>query len=154
MSSPLRDRLYNEAASVDPDREPLRAATLRLAQEAVKELDRAARSEDRCNGADDAEIQGVLDKMIAQRTASAASYEDAGRLDLAEQERHEAEVLKAMLPPQLSDVEIRTVAENIAEEMEAQCLKDVGRCLGALKARYTGRMDFGKASSALREILR
>ena len=130
-----------------------RVATLRLILAAVKDRDIAARSEDKTGGVSDEEILSILQKMSKQRDESLRLYEEAGRLDLAEQEREEKEIVESYLPQQLGADEIKTICEGVVAEMEATTLKDMGKCMAALKQRYPGKMDFSKASAFVRELL-
>jgi len=79
--------------------------------------------------------------------------EEAGRLDLAEQERQEIDVIREFLPRQLDIDEIRHACNQVVTEMGASGLKDMGKCMGELKQRYAGQMDFGKASGIVKELL-
>lgn len=131
----------------------LRVATLRLITAAIKDRDIAARAEDRCCGVTEDEILGILSKMVKQREDSAQAYEDGSRLDLAEQERAEIEIVKEFLPRQLTDEEITTVVSGVISELGASGLKDMGKCMGALKERYAGAMDFGRAGAVMKKVL-
>jgi hypothetical protein len=131
----------------------VRVSTLRLITAAIKDRDIAARAEDRCCGATDDEILGILSKMVKQREDSAAAYESGSRLDLAEQERAEIVIIKEFLPRQLSDEEISTVVSGVISELGASGLKDMGKCMGALKERYAGAMDFGRAGAVMKKAL-
>lgn len=153
MTTSLKTKLQDELKAAMRDGRTVRVSTIRLAQAAVKELDIAARAKDRGEGATDEEILDILSTMIRQRVESAKTYEEAGRLDLAEREREEIGVLRDFLPPQMRGEEVREAAEAIAEEMNAKCLKDIGKCMGALKTRYAGRMDFAEAGAVLKEML-
>ncbi len=131
----------------------LRVATLRLINAAIKDRDIAARSEDRCDGATEEEILAILTKMVKQREESAKAFEDGGRPELAEQERAEIEVIREFLPRQLSEDEIQAAVKEVIREYEASGLKDMGKCMGALKERFNGAMDFGKAGKLMKEQL-
>lgn len=131
----------------------LRVATLRLINAAIKDRDIAARAEDRCEGVSDEEILSILTKMVKQREESAKAFESGCRPELAEQERREIEVIKGFLPRQLSEEEIKSAIADVIEEYEASGLKDMGKCMGALKERYTGAMDFGRAGKLMKERL-
>jgi uncharacterized protein len=91
--------------------------------------------------------------MVKQRRESATMYEEAGRLELAEQEREEILIIDEYLPEQMSDDEIRTASQSVVKEIEATGLKDMGRTMGTLKERYAGVMDFKKASATVKELL-
>lgn len=131
----------------------LRVATLRLINAAIKDRDIAARAEDRCEGVSDEEILQILGKMVKQREDSARAYELGCRPELAEQERSEIEIIRSFLPRQLSDDEIQVAVSDVIAEYEASGLKDMGKCMGALKERYNGAMDFGRAGKLMKESL-
>ena len=126
--------------------------TLRLVNAAIKDRDIAARTAGRDPVSDD-EILEILGKMIKQRLESTRIYEEASRLDLAEQERQEMKIIKEFLPQQLDEDEMRMVCAEAIEATDSHGLRDIGKCMAALKARYAGRMDFGKASRLVKERL-
>jgi len=129
-----------------------RMGTLRLINAAIKDRDIAARTAGR-EAVSDEEILEILAKMIKQRKESAATYEEAGRLDLAQQEREEIDIIASFLPRQLGEEEMAEACREVVEEVGAESLKDMGKCMGALKEHYAGRMDFGKASTLVKKIL-
>lgn len=131
----------------------LRVSTLRLVNAAIKDRDIAARSEDRSEGVSDEEILAILTKMVKQREESAETYEKAGRADLAEQERGEIVVIRDFLPRQLSEAEVEKAVEAAIAECDAASLKDMGKCMGLLKERYAGAMDFGRAGALMKKAL-
>lgn len=133
--------------------EKLRVATLRLINAAIKDRDIAARAEDRCDGATEEEILAILTKMVKQREESALAFEKGCRPELAEQERAEIEVIREFLPRQLSPEEIKSAVDDVIKEYQADGLKDMGKCMGALKERYNGAMDFGQAGKLMKEQL-
>jgi len=92
-------------------------------------------------------------KLVKQREESAAVYETAGRLDLAEREQREAEIVRTYLPEPMDDRAIAKAAREVVDDLGAAGLKDMGRCMGALKDRYTGRMDFSRAGKEVRDLL-
>ncbi|MCQ8184943.1 GatB/YqeY domain-containing protein [Parvularcula maris] len=131
----------------------IRLSTLRLMQAAIQDKDIQARSQDRCCGLSDDEVREVLTKMVKQREDSAKTYEDAGRIEMAEQERAENEVIFGYLPKQMDDAEIATAVDGVIAEIGAEGLKDMGKCMGALKANYQGRMNFSAANKVVKERL-
>jgi len=134
-------------------KDALRVSTLRLISAAIKDRDIAARAEDRCTGCEESEIMAILQKLAKQRDESADTYESAGRLDLAEREREEAEIVREYLPQPMEEAEIERAAKSVVEELNASGLKDMGKCMGTLKERYTGRMDFSKAGAKVKTLL-
>lgn len=149
----LRERITEEMKSAMKAGDKQRLSTLRLISAAVKDRDIAARAEDRCAGCEDAEIMAILQKLVKQREESAETYEKAGRLDLAEAERAEAEIVREYLPRPMEPNEIEEAAEQVVTELEASGLKDMGRVMGELKTRYAGRMDFSKAGAKVKTLL-
>lgn len=128
-------------------------STLRLILAALKDRDIAARGKGKSDGIGDDEILELLHKMIRQRRDSIELYEKGGRQDLADREAEEIEVIERFLPPQLDEAEVQGAVQEVIEELEAGTIKDMGRVMAALKERYAGRMDFGKASALVKEHL-
>ena len=149
----LRDRILSDLKDAMRAQDSTRVSTLRLIQAAINDRDIAARAEDRCDGCDLPEIQAILQKLLKQREESAETYENAGRLDLAQRERAEAEIVSSYLPEPMKPAEIAQAAQSVVSELEAGGLKDMGRCMAALKERYTGRMDFAKAGKEVKTLL-
>jgi len=137
-------------ATLDQDRR--RMNTLRLILAAIGDRDIAARGEGR-EPVSDQEMLELLARMIKQRQESARLYEEGNRLDLAGQEREEIEIIRAFLPRQFSDSEVQEACAEAIRDTGAQGLRDVGRCMAELKARYPGQMDFGAASRIVKAHL-
>lgn len=150
LRNQIDDALKSAMKAQDQKR---RVATLRLINAAIKDRDIAARAGDRSDGVTDDEILEILSKMVKQREESASSFELGCRPDLAEQEREEIEVIREFLPKQLSSEEIQSAVADVIKEYEASGLKDMGKCMGALKERYTGAMDFGQAGKLMKQSL-
>jgi uncharacterized protein YqeY len=131
----------------------IRLSTLRLMQAAIQDKDIQARSQDRCCGLSDDEVREVLTKMVKQREDSAKTYEDAGRIEMAEQERAENEVIFGYLPKQMDESEIANAVDGVIADIGATGLKDMGKCMGQLKANYQGRMNFSAANKVVKERL-
>ncbi|MCP4319225.1 MAG: GatB/YqeY domain-containing protein [Hyphomicrobiales bacterium] len=129
-----------------------RLSTVRLIQAAVKDRDIANRGAGKDPVSDD-DIMLILAKMIKQREESARIYEEAARLELAQQEREEIEVIRSFLPQQLSEDDVRKACMNVVEETGAQGLRDMGKCMNALKTKFAGQMDFSKASGVVKDLL-
>jgi len=148
----MRDEIHAALKEATLKQDRRRMSTLRLICAAIKDRDIAARGagNDRV-GNDD--ILEILAKMIRQRIESARAYEDGGRLELAEQELEEIDIIKSFLPRQLDEAEMHTVCAEAIREIGASGLRDMGKCMSTLKSRYPGRMDFGKASSIVKERL-
>lgn len=140
-----------KAAQSEDDK--CRLATLRLVQAAIRDRDTAAR-EHGGDGVKDAEVLEILQKMICQREVSARDYEETGQLELAEKERREVDVIREFLPIQIDQQHMKALCAETVNDLGAQGLRDMGRCMNELKERYPGQMDFAKASSVIQELLR
>lgn len=149
----MRDRLSENLKDAMRAKDAPRLSTLRLISAAIKDKDIAARGEGRDGGVSDDEILAIMAKMIKQRQESATTYEQAARLELAEKERAEILVIEEFLPRQLDASEIENAVKSIVAEVGASSIRDMGRVMGALKAKYAGQMDFGKAGGAVKALL-
>ncbi|WP_019959753.1 GatB/YqeY domain-containing protein [Woodsholea maritima] len=149
----VREQITQDVKTAMKAKDSLRVGTLRLIQTAIKDRDIAARAEDRCEGCEESEILSILQKLVKQREDSAQTYEDAGRLDLSEREREEAEIVRSYLPVPMNEAEIKAAARTVVDELDASGLKDMGKCMGALKTRFAGRMDFAKAGAEIKSLL-
>ena len=149
----MRDKLTSAMKQAMKDKDSLRLSTLRLVNAAIKDQDIAERGKGNENGLADADILSLLAKMIKQRQESAATYEQADRKELAEQERNEIKVIEEFLPKQLSEDEIKAAVENTIADQGAESIRDMGKVMGALKASYSGQMDFGKAGGIVKSLL-
>jgi len=129
-----------------------RTATLRLVQAAIQDRDIAHRGtgKDPVTGE---EIAQILAKMVKQREESARLYDEGNRPDLAAQERDEIEIIRDYLPQQLSDAEVEAATRAVIAEIGASGLRDMGRTMAALKEKFAGKMDFGKASGVVKALL-
>ena len=150
--SNMRDHINAALKDAMLSQDKRRVSTLRLISAAIKDREIAARTAGR-DPINDSDITEILMKMIKQRIESARLYEEGNRLDLAEQEREEMAIIKSFLPEQLDDDQVRSVCAETVKKTGAAGLRDMGKCMQALKSRYAGRMDFGKASAVVRNLL-
>lgn len=153
MRDVMRDRINSALKAAQENGDKRRSATLRLVQTAVKDRETAARDNGR-DGVSAEEVVEILQKMIRQRDQSAREFEDSGQVELAEQERAEQAIVREFLPEQFSHDEMLTVCEATLKEIDAQGLRDIGRCMNELKTRYPGQMDFVQASCLVKDLLR
>ena len=130
-----------------------RLSTLRLVTAAIKDRDIAVRTEENSLGVNDEEIIQILTQMIKQRKDSISYYEEAGRVKLAESENSEIAIIKEFLPKQLSDFEIEIAIKDIINLERAESIRDMGRVMGKLKEKYTGRVDFSVIAPMVKKIL-
>ncbi len=149
----MRDRITTALKEAMLAKDKLRTCTVRLMLAAIKDRDIALRSEDGADGLDDAGIRALLAKMVKQREESAATYETAGRMELAETERAEIGVIKDFLPRPLSADEVEAAIKKALAETRASSIRDMGKVMGVLKSQYAGRMDFGAAGGRVKAAL-
>ncbi len=148
----MRKRISDQLKQATKDQEKRRLATLRLITAAIKDRDIAARSDGR-ERIDDEEILQVLQKMVKQRKEAVKTYEEAGRLQLAQQEQEEIGIIEDFLPEQMNEQAVHLAALEAITKTGAEGLRDMGKIMGHLKTTYSGRMDFGLASKIVKEIL-
>ncbi|WP_022723111.1 GatB/YqeY domain-containing protein [Rhodopseudomonas sp. B29] len=148
----LRDDINNAVKEAMKAKDERKLSTLRMVNSTLKNADIEARGQGK-PPLGDAEVLGVLQKMIKQRQESVELYEKGGRAELADQERAEIAVIQAYLPQQMSDDEIKSAIAATITETGAAGIKDMGKVIGALKAKYAGQMDFGKASGLVKAAL-
>ena len=146
----LRDEINNALKDAMKAGDKRRVSTSRLINAEILKRETSAAERVTLN---DAEILDVMGKMIKQRRESLDIYEKAGRTDLATQEREEIDIISAYLPKHLSDIEAGEAISSLIKELEAATLKDMGRTMTALKERFSGQMDFGKASGLVKAAL-
>ncbi len=150
----MRSELDANLKEAIKSQEKQRVATLRLINAAIKDRDIAVRSEENTEGVSDAEIILILSNMVKQRKQSIIQYEEGGRVELAEREREEIKIIQEFLPNQLTDEEIQKEILKIIDNHEQLSIKDMGKIMGELKEKFTGRMDFGKASGIVKALLK
>lgn len=148
----MRQRLTDAMKESLKGGDKRRLSTVRMIQAAVKDKDIEARGAGRGQATED-EILALLQKMIKQRQESTGIYEGAGRPELARQEREEADIIQSFLPQQLDESETRAAIESAIGRTGAASVKDMGKVIGALRAEFAGRMDFGKASGLVKDML-
>lgn len=149
----LRTRISDALKKAMKDKATDRLSTLRLINAAIKDKDIAERAHGNDEGVSESEVLAILGKMAKQRMESARAYEEGGRLDLAERERGEIEVIEEFLPRQLSDDEVAKAVEVAITEQGATSIRDMGKVIGALKGKYTGQMDFGAVGPMVKNRL-
>ena len=149
----LREEINSALKQAMRDRAADRLSTLRLISAAIKDRDIAARAEGVEDGVGNDEVLLILAKMVKQRQESAKTYEEGGRLDLAERELNEITVIEEFLPKQLDEEEIVAAIDAAIAEIGASSIRDMGKIMGALKGKYTGQMDFGKVGPMVKDRL-
>ncbi|MCH8685499.1 GatB/YqeY domain-containing protein [Pedomonas mirosovicensis] len=148
----IRDAIKQALVEAMKAKDTQTVSTLRMAQAAIKNRDIELRTSE-APANDDALVIDVLTKMVKQRRESVEMYEKGGRAELAEAERGEIAVLERFLPQVMSDDEAQKVINTLVAELGASSPKDMGRVMGALKERYAGQIDMGKAGPMVKAAL-
>ena len=146
----LRASIMAATKQAMKDKAANRLSTLRLISAAIKDRDIAARAEGNDEGVGDDELLAILGKMTRQRSESAKTYEEAGRIDLAERELEEIAVIEEFLPRQLDEAEVDAAIDAAIRTVGAASIRDMGKVMGELKGKYTGQMDFGSVGAKLK----
>ena len=149
----LREQINDRVKEAMKAKDQKRLGTLRLINAAIKDRDIAARSETSRELLGDDDLLGLFAKMIKQREDSIAAYEAGNRPELAQNERDEIAIIREFMPRQMSAEETRAAIAKVIAETGAASVKDMGKVMNALKERYAGQMDFGKASAAVKSLL-
>ena len=152
----LRARIAAGLKEAMKSKDKARLGTLRLVNAAIKDKEIATRgdSADMPEGSvSNDDVLGILGKMIKQRQESARAYEEGGRLDLAERERVEIEVIEDFLPKKLTEAEIAEAVDAAISASDASSIRDMGKVMGILKSKYVCRMDFGLVGPLVKDRL-
>ena len=153
MADELQTRINGSLKAAMKAKDSARLSTLRLINAAIKDREIAMRTEGDDLTIKDADVLGILGKMVKQRQESARAYEEGGRLELAEQERSEILIIEEFLPKQLSEDEARAAVLAAITSTGAESIRDMGKVMGELKSKYTGQMDFGRVGPMVKDQL-
>lgn len=149
----MRERITQDVKTAMKAGDKQRLTTLRLITAAIKDRELGIGGQAPTE-VGDAEVVVILQKMVKQRRESLATYEKAGRMDLAEQEKSEIAILEDYLPKQMDEAGVKAAVAALIAELGAAGPKDMGRVMGVLKERFAGQMDFGRASGVVKELLK
>ena len=144
----LKDRIQNDVKQAMRDKNQLRLDTLRLLTAAIKQ-----REVDERVTLDDADVLGIIDKLVKKSRESIEQYQKGGRADLVEKEQAEVVVWQAYLPQALSPAEVEQFIGDAIAASGAASVKDMGKVMGALKPKLQGRADIGQVSAQVRARL-
>jgi len=149
----LRTRFQDQLKQSLHAKDEIAVSTLRLIIAAMKDRDIAARGKGNWEGITDDEILAMLQSMIKQRHESIKMYEQGKREDLAAREASEIRVIETFLPTQLTAEEVAAAIDAAISAVGATGIKDMGKVIGAMKAKYTGQVDFSKVSALVKDRL-
>lgn len=149
----MRERIGTALKEAMKSKDQTRLSTLRLINAAIKDREIALRTAGEAVEIGDGEILAIMGKMVKQRQESARAYEEGGRLELAEKELAEIGVIEDFLPRQLGPEEVAEAIDKAIAKLGASSIRDMGRVMGELKAKYTGQMDFGAVGPMVKDRL-
>ncbi|MGN1091576.1 MAG: GatB/YqeY domain-containing protein [Alphaproteobacteria bacterium] len=149
----IREKIKAELVAAMKEHNEAKTATLRLIGATLKDKDIAARPSGKTDGISDDEILSMFQSMIKQRRESIELYTKGGRNDLVEKEQAEIDIITSFMPAQMDDAAVENAIKQAISDTGAASIKDMGKVMGALKGKYAGQMDFGKASAKIKELL-
>ena len=144
----LKDQITEDMKSAMRAKDTARLSTVRLLLAAIKQ-----KEVDERITLDDAQVVSVVDKLVKQRKDSIAAYTQAGRQDLADAEAAEMQVLQGYLPQRLSQEEVQAEVDALVAELGAAGPGDMGKVMGAAKARLAGKAEMALVSAAVKQAL-
>ena len=148
----LRDDINKALTDAMKAKDERKVSTLRMINSSLKNADIEARGGGK-QPLGDAEVLSLMQKMIKQRQESVELYKKGNRADLVKQEEEEIAIISAYLPKQMSEAEMAAAIDAAIKETGAAGMKDMGKVIGVLRAKFAGQMDFGKASGMVKAAL-
>ena len=144
----LKDQITEDMKAAMRAKDSERLGTIRLLTAAMKQKEVDERVE-----LDDAMVIAIVDKLVKQRKDSIEAFTKAARQDLVDKEAAEMAVLQGYLPARLSADEVAAEVKAIVAELGAKGPGDMGKVMGAVKARLAGKADMGQVSAAVKAAL-
>lgn len=148
----IRDAIKQALVDAMKAKDEKTVSTLRMAQAAIKNRDIELRTATAPMD-DDQMVIEVLTKMVKQRRESVEMYEKGGRQELADGEKAEIAIIERFLPAMMSEDEAKAAIAGLVAELGATSAKDMGRVMGALKTRFAGQIDMGRAGALVKAAL-
>lgn len=149
----LKDTIQNDVKDAMRNKDSLRLETLRMLTASIKQREIDSRTDGTTESLDDTQVIVIINKMIKQRQESALQYRNNERIELAEKEEAEIQIIQKYLPQQLSEEEILHIIENTIKETEASSMKDMAKVMQIVKDKVQGKADIGKVSSQVKQML-
>ncbi len=149
----IREQLKKALIEALKNKDEKKTATIRLINAAIKDKDIEARPKGITDGIDDTAVMSLLQSMVKQRKESIEMYKQGHREDLVASEQAEIDIINQFLPQQMSEEETKQAITAVIQETGATSIKDMGKVMGGLKAKYAGKMDFSTASQLIKALL-
>ncbi|MBP9050299.1 MAG: GatB/YqeY domain-containing protein [Alphaproteobacteria bacterium] len=151
--SEIRTALSNAMKDAMRAHEELKLQTVRMVMAKIKEQDIEARAKGNMDGIAEGDVLSLMQGMIKQRQESAKMYREGNRLELAVKEDEEIKIIEAFLPAQMSDEEVAGVVATLISSVGAAGIKDMGKVMAELRAKYAGQLDMAKAGAVVKQKL-
>lgn len=150
----IRDKVNADLKDAMKAGEKRKLGTLRLMNAAIKDKDINSRTEGHnSEKVPDSSLLDLFAKMAKQRHDSIAAFDQGGRADLAQAEREELAIIQSYMPKQMDDADARKSIEGVIKSVGAASIKDMGKVMAELKARFSGQIDMGKAGGIVKSLL-
>jgi uncharacterized protein len=150
----IRDKINDDLKTAMKAGDKRKLGTLRLMNAAIKDKDINARTEGHdSDKLPDSALMDLFGKMVKQRQDSIAAFDLGGRAELAQQEREEMEIIQSYMPKQMSEAEAKDAVAGVIASVGATSVKDMGKVMAELKAKFSGQMDMGKAGAIVKGLL-
>lgn len=148
----MREKIADALKTALKSGEKQRASTLRMVNAAIQDRDIANRGSGKGPAGED-EVLQILTKMVKQRQESAKAFTDGNRPELAATENAEIAIISEFLPQQMDEAQSKAAIAQAISDTGAAGVRDMGKVMAELKAKYAGQLDFGKASAWVKELL-
>jgi uncharacterized protein len=150
----IRDKINDDLKTAMKAGDKRKLGTLRLMNAAIKDKDINSRTEGHdSEKLPDSALMDLFGKMVKQRQDSIVAFEQGGRTELAQQEREEMEIIQSYMPKQMSEAEAKDAVAGVIAAVGATSVKDMGKVMAELKAKFSGQMDMGKAGAIVKALL-
>ena len=150
----LRDQLIADMKDAMKSGDKRKLGTVRLMNAAIKDKDINSRTDGHdSEKVSDAILMDVFAKMVKQRQDSITAFDAGGRAELAQAEREELAIIQSYMPKQMSDDEAKAAVAGVIASVGATSVKDMGKVMAELKAKYSGQIDMGKAGGVVKALL-
>ncbi|MCR9256348.1 MAG: GatB/YqeY domain-containing protein [Alphaproteobacteria bacterium] len=149
----MRTLLNNAMKRASEEGDQRAVHTIRLILAAVNDRDVCERSRGNSDGIGEEEVVSMMEAMVRQRQDAIARYEESGRLDEAEQEREEIEIINRFLPRKMDEAQMKAIVDRVIDTVNPTGIREIPKVMAHLRAQYPGQMDFNSACKVVRARL-
>jgi len=149
----MRTVLNNAMKQAQQDGDQRAVHTIRLILAAINDRDVCERGRGNVDGVGDDAVVAMMEAMVRQREDAIERYEESGRLDEAEQEREEIEIICRFLPRKMNEAQMQAIVDRMIETVNPTGIREIPKVMAQLRAEYPGQMDFNSACKVVRARL-